>query len=138
MGSDGAGTSLFGGILAFQSTLPAWGATLPARAIFSAASISIHAPRMGSDITSTSHIFRSLDFNPRSPHGERPNEIVICGRVIIFQSTLPAWGATSTTKLTSYHRRISIHAPRMGSDLVTQAGVTSNNISIHAPRMGSD
>ena len=33
---------------------------------------------------------------------------------------------------------ISIHAPRMGSDLVTQAGVTSNNISIHAPRMGSD
>ena len=40
------------------------------------------------------HCFFSTDFNPRSPHGERPICISfpICSAV--FQSTLPARGAT--------------------------------------------
>ena len=33
--------------------------------------ISIHAPRMGSDIGSPAAIVPMTDFNPRSPHGER-------------------------------------------------------------------
>ena len=36
----------------------------------------------------------SSDFNPRSPHGER---LLLSARLLvdlIFQSTLPAWGAT--------------------------------------------
>ena len=33
---------------------------------------------------------------------------------------------------------ISIHAPRAGSDLVTLGAVRGTNISIHAPRAGSD
>ena len=79
--------------------------------------ISIHAPRMGSDMKVTSpsdlmQIFQSTlpgwgatrpsssscqsskYFNPRSPDGERPGQAVaekwLCG----FQSTLPGWGAT--------------------------------------------
>ena len=35
-----------------------------------------------------------------------------------FQSTLPVWGATIPPYLWSRTRLISIHAPRVGSDLV--------------------
>ena len=38
-------------LYAFQSTLPAWGATITLFYIYSTFSISIHAPRMGSDLT---------------------------------------------------------------------------------------
>ena len=33
-----------------------------------------------------------------------------------FQSTLPAWGATSTSSESGAYVQISIHAPRVGSD----------------------
>ena len=56
----------------FQSTLPVWGATLLQYAMEQEAEISIHAPRVGSD----------LGF-PVSILGSR-----------VFQSTLPVWGAT--------------------------------------------
>ena len=57
--------------------------------------ISIHAPRMGSDR------FR----------GRRKG-------LALFQSTLPAWGATATfVSPAGEVLKISIHAPRMGSDL---------------------
>ena len=58
-------------------------------------SISIHAPRTGSDAP-ISHPF-TLDeyhFNPRSPHGERRFYIRKIAEQIKFQSTLPARGAT--------------------------------------------
>ena len=79
--------------------------------------ISIHAPRMGSDISALSgthvyFLFQSTlpawgattvekyktayanDFNPRSPHGERPEAEAEKQATVKFQSTLPAWGAT--------------------------------------------
>ncbi len=78
-----------------------------------------------------------------------------------FQSTLPAWGATSTFGASSGGSYISIHAPRMGSDAfetmgsqmrpyfnprsphgerlaARRKGKRQRGISIHAPRMGSD
>ena len=62
----------------FQSTLPVWGATgdtpVP---IESALTISIHAPRVGSDEV------------------KRARKIL----ANLFQSTLPVWGATSSTKV---------------------------------------
>ena len=80
---------------------------------------------------------------------------------MIFQSTLPAWGATETRKWQRLYilyfnprsphgeRRyllpalptsdsISIHAPRMGSDSISSPPSFLILISIHAPRMGSD
>lgn len=36
--------------------------------------------------------------------------------ITIFQSTLPAWGATWARADDGHLTRISIHAPRMGSD----------------------
>ena len=61
--------------------------------------ISIHAPRMGSDYMRKKLLISPNDFNPRSPHGERQVEIK---RAFIL--TL-----------------ISIHAPRMGSDSTIKA-----------------
>ena len=101
------------------------------------------------------------DFNPRSPHGERPPPASQSIRTALFQSTLPARGATPAETPTNYIMRISIHAPRTGSDkkrndlvargLIFQStlparGATGEdwrwekyiNISIHAPRTGSD
>ena len=146
--------------------------------------ISIHAPRTGSDDTADSSVADSVNFNPRSPHGERPDAGAQAGeagdfnprsphgeRLLarqqlrhavkisihaprtgsdhrasdskrldgLFQSTLPARGATRAVLLIYDVYRISIHAPRTGSD---RAGIADNVaphlISIHAPRTGSD
>ena len=60
-------------------------------------------------------------------------------QILIFQSTLPAWGATLTPREKNGSRYISIHAPRMGSDeRGAEPGTIPCGISIHAPRMGSD
>ncbi len=124
--------------------------------------ISIHAPRTGSDLVVyvtglTACVFQSTlpargatvrlvicrlpisDFNPRSPHGERRFALLDFGHVC----------------------RISIHAPRTGSDGCLNIGIirfmtfqstlpargatrkktlekNPLHISIHAPRTGSD
>ena len=62
------------------------------------------------------NVFAFKDFNPRSPRGERP-----CVK--------------RGTKI----QRISIHAPREGSDEgAAIAEALEDLISIHAPREGSD
>ena len=78
----------------FQSTLPAWGATVQNSATGATGAISIHAPRMGSDGSRLRGARALLDFNPRSPHGERLPFDRPASTVDRFQSTLPAWGAT--------------------------------------------
>ena len=124
----------------FQSTLPAWGATqrghrsqqekeisihaprmgsdnFPGSRQPHRYGISIHAPRMGSDFLYGGYGVLSIDFNPRSPHGERHLPTLASRLFLIrFQSTLPAWGATSSCHMRYKSETISIHAPRMGSD----------------------
>ena len=58
--------------------------------------MSIHAPRVGSDCQGMRRRPRGLDFNPRSPCGERPGK-----------------GPSRNA-----HNQISIHAPRVGSDFI--------------------
>ena len=81
----------------------------------------------------------SLNFNPRSPCGERRLQKIPHRCNAIFQSTLPVWGATCGFILKPTSMSISIHAPRVGSDrpaaLIQCVAVY---ISIHAPRVGSD
>ena len=79
-------------------------------------SISIHAPRVGSDLVADFGGECAWNFNPRSPCGERLDGIV---------ANLPAL-------------IISIHAPRVGSDGQKAAKYKESYISIHAPRVGSD
>ena len=100
--------------------------------------ISIHAPRMGSDDMMQCIIQPNGDFNPRSPDGERPQWSFGRRLQVLFQSTLPGWGATHYSDYRNRVVHISIHAPRMGSDLRSDGQRHSIGISIHAPRMGSD
>ena len=103
----------------FQSTLPARGATRWFGRSPKQNSISIHAPRTGSDSYSNFAYARCKNFNPRSPHGERrfrPEPVAPTQDISIhaprtgsdenkrkrrtagkFQSTLPARGATPST-----------------------------------------
>ena len=63
--------------------------------------ISIHTPREGSD----------------------RSELLLLGSFASFQSTLPARGATRSSRAKEAMVRISIHTPREGSDV--------DNISLH-------
>ena len=79
----------------FQSTLPTRGATTIDMSLNNMyLDISIHAPRTGSDATLFGWRKSWKNFNPRSPHGERPKRREGGKR----------------------GNRISIHAPRTGSD----------------------
>ena len=100
----------------FQSTLPVWGATRVTKLTHKAAEISIHAPRVGSDVARAGHDGVVLYFNPRSPCGERLHISKLAFMWSRFQSTLPVWGATRSVHGVGLHSLISIHAPRVGSD----------------------
>ena len=56
----------------FQSTLPAWGETGVCACSYQRCKISIHSPRMGRDAAPGARgTTGSANFNPLSPHGER-------------------------------------------------------------------
>ena len=101
----------------FQSTLPVWGAT--SKYFFDnwGRRISIHAPRVGSDRFPGCDFLVSSHFNPRSPCGERPRTAADLPLTAAFQSTLPVWGATDGSLPRRAIKKISIHAPRVGSDI---------------------
>ena len=163
---------------------PRTGSDVKARAKRLSEDISIHAPRTGSDTFPTSPARHSKHFNPRSPHGERRGLAAVTRPQMWnfnprsphgerpsgqpehasgqqFQSTLPARGATCTGVRKKLSAKISIHAPRTGSDFLlcaVHAPYSNFNprsphgerlsrlaflsdmltISIHAPRTGSD
>ena len=79
--------------------------------------ISIHAPRTGSDPQRSAGIRIPANFNPRSPHGERPALLRWRRWRRGFQPTLPARGATGAFCLAFLLFGISTHAPRTGSDV---------------------
>ena len=83
---------------------------------FERMTISIHAPRVGSDMGRPNIGSKTTDFNPRSPCGERQTPFAWWITRATFQSTLPVWGATVSGILTCNLVGISIHAPRVGSD----------------------
>ncbi len=122
----------------FQSTRPAWGATLASMIQRSSTEISIHAPRVGRD--SAAHAKTSLIpyFNPRAPRGARRGAETIISFISRFQSTRPAWGATRGGVYGTLGGQISIHAPRVGRDEDIRVTMRGMCISIHAPRVGRD
>ena len=100
----------------FQSTLPARGATAYAQKGTSTLEFQSTLPARGATAGHTSTGGPGKHFNPRSPHGERPVLVLVLVRKKLFQSTLPARGATENPRLHKRLPRISIHAPRTGSD----------------------
>ena len=60
----------------FQSTLPVGGATASTELFSRASTISIHAPRGGSDLSAAPGPGKAGYFNPRSPWGERRGAVL--------------------------------------------------------------
>ena len=103
--------------LLFQSTLPVWGATAFSRLTIKPENNFNPRSPCGERPVCAGCSKILFDFNPRSPCGERP---LMLARLLLgaqFQSTLPVWGATNSAIITATARIISIHAPRVGSDL---------------------
>ena len=116
VGSDFSRTISAASLLTFQSTLPVWGAT-----------------RQGPEgLRSGNH------FNPRSPCGERHNREAYIPGLTDFNPRSPCGERRARVHLLLDDVPISIHAPRVGSDLLSRIGINSQYISIHAPRVGSD
>ena len=145
----------------FQSTLPVRGATPRLRRMLSIGTISIHAPRAGSDALRRPSRAWLHHFNPRSPCGERHCRGTIESDFLKFQSTLPVRGATcqappflAKSKFQSTlpvrgatQRRQDRHAGEQFQSTLPVRGATFQRvfhdfhgavISIHAPRAGSD
>ena len=99
--------------------------------------ISIHAPRVGSDLTTHTCGIWKCDFNPRSPCGERRPRAFPTKGTLLFQSTLPVWGATGVgggLELVSVD--FNPRSPCGGRLDTTAMAVDYIYISIHAPRVG--
>ena len=145
----------------FQSTLPAWGATVRTNIDICHSAISIHAPRVGSDqklqhqpvgpgkFQSTLPVWgatkclgpdcrRCENFNPRSPCGERPTFSIALERATLFQSTLPVWGATASMVYSGCFVLFQSTLPVWGATEAIARSGSRYGISIHAPRVGSD
>ena len=146
----------------FQSTLPGWGATRADRRrpvaqdpisihaprmgsdlfrhpFFPSIYISIHAPRMGSDVRLLDKIGIMPFISIHAPRmGSDTTNRSHAPSATPFQSTLPGWGATSRRDDAEIRQHISIHAPRVGSDHALDRQRQTRPISIHAPRVGSD
>ena len=101
--------------------------------------ISIHAPRVGGDITDVSLCRRPDNFNPRPPCGGRPCPARRRKRRWEFQSTPPVWGATLLAEGQEDILRHFNPRPPCGGrrDVPVEASVQIV-ISIHAPRVGGD
>ena len=103
------------------------------------AHISIHAPRTGSDSAKHCLLHRHADFNPRSPHGERPVSEMVRVLTGDFNPRSPHGERRQRTQRTRQKRRHfnprSPHGERPRWDRPKTSGKC---ISIHAPRTGSD
>ena len=123
----------------FQSTLPAREATVSMTECILSANISIHAPRTGSDVDDNANLCTPYGISIHAPR--TGSDASLSGKVVVnalFQSTLPARGATLSGLTAWRGTHISIHAPRTGSDVCFSLSISSTLISIHAPRTGSD
>ena len=123
----------------FQSTLPVWGATTTFDAWAKQFGISIHAPRVGSDLfpplfarhlilfQSTLPVWGATglwhgfchglsDFNPRSPCGERRPQPLDLVALEDFNPRSPCGERHLRLAVVTQMYYISIHAPRVGSD----------------------
>ena len=97
----------------FQSTLPAWGAT--SSDVISNLLFHRFNPRSPRGERQNAWLRQSAyrRFNPRSPRGERQtnHDVVIDG--VVFQSTLPAWGATRKPNSSPlFHHCFNPRSPR--------------------------
>ena len=124
--------------LSFQSTHPLRGATVKQKIIFFKIRISIHAPLAGCDYLRLLLLFRSYDFNPRTPCGVRREHIIYHAHAERFQSTHPLRGATPFTANAQTSSSFQSTHPLRGATRLRRFNVHLREISIHAPLAGCD
>ena len=100
--------------------------------------ISIHAPRAGSDMENVPNHTAAVNFNPRSPCGERRGLPGKLDTQRYFNPRSPCGERLPRRLNVGLTVWISIHAPRAGSDKNEKRMTQEDRISIHAPRAGSD
>ena len=98
--------------------------------------ISIHAPREGSDNTGYTDGRNSMNFNPRSPRGERLGLLLQAwGQLLHFNPRSPRGERPLSAGEKVIVSTISIHAPREGSDLeLLRMSKLYNNFNPRSPR----
>ena len=101
--------------------------------------ISIHAPRTGSDNYESTWRLEDELFQSTLPARGATGSRQEGNRWRLFQSTLPARGATAVSATMSRLREFQSTLPARGAtgDLL-MADADVEEISIHAPRTGSD
>ena len=149
--------------MSFQSTHPVWGATFAGRGPGRRWRHFNPRTPCGVRPKAIEHALIDVqDFNPRTPCGVRQFLLSVVSHDTQFQSTHPVWGATRAEPQLTFTPAISIHAPRVGCDLLCAGQVNHDtgtfqsthpvwgatagdglggcvgNISIHAPRVGCD
>ena len=100
--------------------------------------ISTHAPRVGSDSGWPVTPRPRTSFNPRSPCGERPRPSSRAARRFCFSPRSPCGERLRGVARRSQGKRVSAHAPRVGSDDFPRQLPLVLDVSTHAPRVGSD
>ena len=105
----------------FQSTRPVWGATIKGASLpASNDGFQSTRPVWGATLVHRDGAGQYHNFNPRAPCGARRQGSRQRWIACLFQSTRPVWGATTSSRSESSCSRISIHAPRVGRDGMTQ------------------
>ena len=138
-GERPAPTSRTGHPADFNPRSPCGERRLEARTSVCGRGISIHAPRVGSDVSSAPSMPWPGNFNPRSPCGERPNLFSMYRLFYEISIHAPRVGSDAPGPSIIVSKCISIHAPRVGSDETdSPEDKPPRQISIHAPRVGSD
>ena len=149
------------GMVTFQSTPPARGATDDLDTAFAALKISIHAPREGGDVVVLSKMMRERSISIHAPreggdgtpyiihatieisiHAPREGGDTVIPRNLPaghgFQSTPPARGATTQNASYGAFNLFQSTPPARGATHDLQARQQVVCISIHAPREGGD
>ncbi len=122
----------------FQSMLPVRGATNGVASQMAAMVFQSMLPVRGATVRLFPHDYGVADFNPCSPCGERPATAGQSDIDKLFQSMLPVRGATKTRTSFPSSKRISIHAPRAGSDTPsTRSSATPSSFQSMLPVRGA-
>ena len=105
----------------FQSTLPARGATPRLSARHDLPGFQSTLPARGATLVGKEELYHRLNFNPRSPHGERQPPAATSRRRTEISIHAPRTGSDGCPWTRHFRQRISIHAPRTGSDVISRS-----------------
>ncbi len=126
------------GVLAFQSTLPARGATRERAGLRRGWIFQSTLPARGATSSCARLCLRKLAFQSTLPARGATGEVMSWQKRESISIHAPARGATGEVMSWQKRESISIHAPREGSDQLDTFVTLTIDISIHAPREGSD